>query len=307
MSREANIQSLMAMGFPRDRCEEAIRINGYVDASLDWLMKHPVGWDRPHSLDGSNTGPVSAEPTSLAGIGGWHSLGGGHSLGDGPAGEPPKPGQPQQTPAQEAEPKPKRVWTQEEKEEEVRKLQERIKQQKVEAAVQDTRSEMEAEMMRREQGKASNEAKEEWDRHQAEKAAREARKDRERNARVEAEAKERIRIAAYNREVEWNAKYGVKTETPAVAAPVEKKNYDACTIQIRLPPPLPRLQNNFQPTDTLQDVINYVQQNAPGFNFAYQVVVPGAGPKKVFSGASLSTSLVDAELVPRGAIVIEKI
>lgn len=121
-------------------------------------------------------------------------------------------------------------------------------------------------MMRREQGKASLEAKEEWDKLQAEKAAYEAKKDRERNLRVEAETKERIRIAAYNREVEYNQKYGIKPEQPAApVVPIEKKEYNACLIQIRLPPPMARLQNEFKPTDTLQDVVTFIKQNAPGF------------------------------------------
>lgn len=209
--------------------------------------------------------------------------------------------------------------TQEEKEEAVRKLQERIKKEKAESIVANEKAEMESEMMRREQGrkiwglsglifvgKASIEAKEEWDKQQAEKAAREARKDRERNLRVEAEAKERIRVAAYNRELEYNARMGIKTETaPVVVAP--KKEFQECTIQIRLPPPNNRLQNNFKPTDTLQDVVDFISTSAPSINFKYQLVVPGIGPKKTFSGDSLSTTLAEADLVPRGAVVVEKI
>jgi len=289
MSREQNIQSLMAMGFPRDRCEEALRINGYVDSSLDWLMKHPPGWDTPHSLSGGG----DTEPQSLAGIGGWNSLG-GQSVGSN-----------QPVAAQEPV-APKRVMTQEEKEEAVKKLQERIKKEKAESVVANEKAEMESEMMRREQGKASIEAKEEWDRQQAEKAAREARKDRERSLRVEAEAKERIRVAAYNRELEYNARMGIKTEAPTpVVAP--KKDFQECIIQIRLPPPHNRLQNTFKPTDTLQDVVDFISTSAPAINFKYQLMIPGIGAKKTYSGESLVTTLAEADLVPRGAIIVEKL
>lgn len=251
-------------------------------------MKHPEGWDTPHSLTGGGGPPKSSEPQSLSGIGGWQSLGqslgggqsvgGGQSLGGATAEPPP----------------PKRVMTQEEKEEAVRKLQEKIKIEKAAASIANEKADLEAEMMRREQGKASLEAKEEWDKLQAEKAAYEAKKDRERNARVEAEAKERIRIAQLNREAEWNAKYGPKQEQPqVVASTVPKKEFNECTIQIRLPPPNNRLQNNFKPTDTLQDVVNFISSNvALGFNF--QLVVPGVGPKKTYSGSTLSTTLAEA-------------
>jgi hypothetical protein len=41
MSREQNIQALVEMGFPRARAEQAIKINGYVDAAINWLSTHP--------------------------------------------------------------------------------------------------------------------------------------------------------------------------------------------------------------------------------------------------------------------------
>lgn len=68
MSREQNIQFLVEMGFPRARAEQAIKINGYVDAAINWLSTHPEGWDQGRSL--SDNGPS-----------GGHSFGQGYSLG----------------------------------------------------------------------------------------------------------------------------------------------------------------------------------------------------------------------------------
>jgi len=107
------------MGYPRDRAEEAISINGYVESSLDWLMRHPVGWDTPHSLTSESTPQtLGSEPQSLSGVGGWNSLG-GNSVGGNKVGntEPEKKSW-------------KKFMTQEEKDEQVKKLQSKIAERK---------------------------------------------------------------------------------------------------------------------------------------------------------------------------------
>lgn len=55
---------------------EAIRINGYVDSALDWLLKHPVGWDTPHSLkdDAPQGNTLGEDPIIGHSLGGWGVL-----------------------------------------------------------------------------------------------------------------------------------------------------------------------------------------------------------------------------------------
>jgi len=293
MSKEQNIQSLMNMGYPRNRAEDAIRINGYVDSALDWLMKHPTGWDTPHSLkdDAPQGHTLGEDPIIGQSIGGWGS---GQSLGG--TGQPKKEAQPAE---------PKRYMTQEEKEEQVKLLQEKIAKRKVEAADQSVMSEAEAEAMRREQGKASQEVKEEWENRQRDMAILEAKRDKERTARALEIAREQIAIDKLNREREYNKKMGITTEEPAKpAVVVEKKEYVECVLQIRMPPPLAKLTGNFKATDTLRDVVQFIQQNQQE-KFNFQLMTPF--PKKIYTGAELDTTLTAAQLCPRGAIVVEKI
>jgi hypothetical protein len=296
MSKEQNIQSLMNMGYPRNRAEEAIRINGYVDSALDWLMKHPVGYDQPHSLkdDAPQGHTLGEDPIIGQSINGWGSS--GQSLGGIGGSQPKKETQ--------VEP-PKRYMTQEEKEEQVKLLQEKIAKRKIEAADQSVMSDAESEALRREQGKASQEVKEEWENRQRDIAILEAKRDKERTARALEIAREQIAIDKLNREREYNKKMGIVTEEPATPVViVEKKEYVECVLQIRMPPPLAKLTGNFKATDTMRDVVAFVQQNQLD-KFDFQLMTPF--PKKIYKGAELDTTLTAAQLCPRGAVVVEKI
>jgi hypothetical protein len=294
MSKEQNIQSLMNMGYPRDRAEESIRINGYVDSALDWLMKHPTGWDTPHSLtdDAPQGHTLGEDPIIGQSINGWGSS--GQSLGNTPS-----------QPKKETQPEPKRYMTQEEKEEQVKLLQEKIAKRKVEAADQSVMSDAESEAMRREQGKASQEVKEEWENRQRDIAILEAKRDKERTAKALEYAREQIAIDKLNREREYNKKMGIATEEPTKPVViVEKKEYVECVLQIRMPPPLAKLTGNFKATDTMRDVVEFIQQNQKD-KFDFQLMTPF--PKKIYTGEELSTTLTAAQLCPRGAVVVEKI
>lgn len=274
----------MGMGYPRNRAEEAIRINGYVDSALDWLLKHPVGWDTPHSLkDDAPQGNTLGEDPII--------VGGGNSVG----------GQPKQTEPEQ----PKRYMTPEEKEAQVKLLQEKIAKRKVEAAEQSVMSDAESEAMRREQGKASQDVKEEWENRQRDIAILEAKRDKERTARALEIAREQIAIDKLNREREYNKKMGIVTnDEPKPVVKVEKKEYAECVLQIRMPPPFAKLTGNFKATDTMRDVAEYVKQNQKD-KFNFQLMTPF--PKKVYTEAELDTTLSSAELCPRGAVVVEKI
>jgi len=294
MSKEQNIQSLMNMGYPRNRAEEAIRINGYVDSALDWLMKHPMGWDTPHSLkdDAPQGHSLGEDPIIGQSIGGWGSS--GQSIGGSQTKK-------ENQPAFE----PKRFMTPEEKEEQVKLLQEKIAKRKIKAADQSVMSEAESEAMRREQGKASQEVKEEWENRQRDIAILEAKRDKERTARALEIAREQIAIDKLNREREYNKKMGIVTEEPAKPVViVEKKEYFECVLQIRMPPPLAKLTGNFKATDTMRDVVQFVQQNQQD-KFDFQLMTPF--PKKIYKGADLDITLTASQLCPRGAVVVEKI
>lgn len=284
----------MGMGYPRNRAEEAIRINGYVDSALDWLLKHPVGWDTPHSLkdDAPQGNTLGEDPIIGHSLGGWGS---GQSLGGNSVGQS-KQTEPEQ---------PKRYMTPEEKEAQVKLLQEKIAKRKIEAAEQSVMSDAESEAMRREQGKASQEVKEEWENRQREIAILEAKKDKERTARALEIAREQIAIDKLNREREYNKKMGIVTnEELKPVVKVEKKEYAECVLQIRMPPPLAKLTGNFKATDTMRDVAEYVKQNQKD-KFNFQLMTPF--PKKVYTEAEFDTTLSSAELCPRGAVVVEKI
>jgi len=97
---------------------------------------------------------------------------------------------------------------------------------------------------------------------------------------------------------------GIPVAEEKPTQPVEKKEYTDCVIQIRMPPPHPKLTGDFKATDTMEDLYQFIKQNQKD-NFAFQIVVPY--PKRIFKIDNLATTLKEAELCPRGAVLVEKI
>jgi hypothetical protein len=87
--------------------------------------------------------------------------------------------------------------------------------------------------------------------------------------------------------------------TPSAAA---KKEYTECVIQIRTADGK-ALQHTFKPTDKLRAVYDFCIQSGVHAPFSLQ----SNFPKKTYSGSALdSTTLQQADMVPRGALMIGK-
>eukprot|EP01098_Paradermamoeba_levis_P003985 TRINITY_DN1750_c0_g2_i3.p1 TRINITY_DN1750_c0_g2~~TRINITY_DN1750_c0_g2_i3.p1 ORF type:complete len:109 (+),score=31.65 TRINITY_DN1750_c0_g2_i3:188-514(+) len=83
------------------------------------------------------------------------------------------------------------------------------------------------------------------------------------------------------------------------SAPAPPKEYTECSIQVKTSGG--NIQGTFKPTDNLQTVLNFVNSNAKGKLYSS---LSTTFPRKQYSGAALaSTTLLEAELVPRGAVI----
>ena len=101
------------------------------------------------------------------------------------------------------------------------------------------------------------------------------------------------------------------TETAAAAssssttpAPVEKKEYTECEIQVRMTNGQV-LKANFKPSDTIQTVRDYVNKNRSDGSSVFKLMTNF--PKKVYESlADMRKTLSEEGLVPRGSLIMTK-
>jgi len=291
MSRESNIQSLVDMGFSRELAAEAIKVNGYVEPAIQWCIKKQQS-EIGYSLGGSGQPLGSGGGQKLGG----NTTGGGDTTGSEQIEIPPDI-------PPEIPPEPKRVMTEEEKAAALEKIQQRIAEKKKEEEIESERSEVQREKQRRFEGKEAQAAKDQWEKAEAERnaAIKKAEKERDRIAREK--VLENMRIDRLNREAEEKKRRGVVVEQQPEQPkePVVKKDYNTCTIQIRMPDNS-RLQSDFKPDDTIETVLTYVNANRKDGK-GRPLVLSTSYPKVSFTGELVHTTLTDAGLVPRGMLI----
>jgi len=115
---------------------------------------------------------------------------------------------------------------------------------------------------------------------------------------------EQIRIDKLNREAEEARRKGQvpSTSTPTATA-TPKTEFKECVLQIRLPDGN-KIQGNFKPEDNLHTVIQYIRESTKDTRSTMSLMT--TFPKKVYEGDSLLTTLKDADLVPRGMVIVNK-
>jgi len=207
--------------------------------------------------------------------------------------------------------KPQPRLTEEEKQLQLEALQGLIKERKAAKAVQQEQEELQKEKQRRVDQKefqaAKQKFKEEQDRRETEKKQREkmeAQQHLEELRKQIAEEKRQRELASTGQQTPAQP-----TPQPATApqpTKVAKKphEYDECTIQVRLTNGA-RLECKFKPTDTLSQLFDYVQKNRKDGSGPFSLVM-SSPPRKTFTPDMGSTTLLEADLVPRALLILTK-
>jgi len=195
------------------------------------------------------------------------------------------------------------------KEEQMRIIQERLEQKKKERTSEETNSEKEREIMRRNQGKDAIESKRKWEEQQAKKLADEQRKEKEAERLAKQKIKEKIEQDKLNRQAKAHGGV-IPTETQkpaAVVAPVNtevpKKEYTEAKINVRLLNGA-SIQGIFKPEDTLQTVQQWVTANRTDGSGPFYLMT--TYPKKIYTYDLLNVTLKNGGFVPSGTFVITK-
>ena len=207
--------------------------------------------------------------------------------------------------------KEKKPLTPEEIEVEKLRIKEKVKKIREQRAIEEEKSNIEREKMRRVSGKEAAEAKRLHQQRTLEREAEIRRKEKEEEARAKAAIKAKIEQDRLNRTAKLN-NTNTNTTTNATTtanAPTTTTTtvteYTETTIQVRLPDGNV-IKASFKPTDPIRTVHDHMAllTNTPNFTLSTTF------PRKVYSPKdnSIDTiTLKQAELVPSGTLIYTKL
>jgi len=292
MSLEQWKVQLLEMGFTEEQVNKGLAAtkNSGVQPAMEWIFDHPES-----------------------------STEGGQKLG----GEAPPPSNPDQktteavtpsaTPLQEEEvvvippeetvPK---ILTEEEKQQAMIRIKQKQEEIRKKRAEEEALLEKEREATRRKGTRELVDVKDKLKQDDMKRAVASKKREKDEEKKARQRVKEKIERNKRER-LERTGKLPDESKpaagTPSPTQPAAPLTYDECAVQIRLTNGS-TIQHNFKPDDTLRVVYNWVAQNRTDAKGSFMLLT--AYPRKEYSGSSLdSTTLRDAQLVPRGSLMIK--
>lgn len=296
MAECTTLESLLEMGFGRNRAERAVANTGNqgIERAMDWLMEHEndPDIDEPYVppagmvLGGDQQSPT--EPAS--------SEAGEHGIIDMQEGDG------------------KRPMTEEERQEQVKRLEELMKSKQEERRERERKDELEREKQRRKQGQELLQVKQKLQEDEMKNLA-----DQRRREKMEDRlAKQRVRDKIARDREERAQKFGGGSSGTAISStlpeatssppaenqgpPPAKRDYDECRIQIRLLDGS-ALMATFKAQEPLAAVRVYVQMNG-GTDQDFTLLSPY--PRRVYTDLDMEKPLRELGLVPSAVLVVTK-
>ncbi|KAF7259460.1 hypothetical protein EG68_03352 [Paragonimus skrjabini miyazakii] len=295
----SELEHLLEMGFPKPLAEEALKCTGNngLDAAMEWLVKHQedndAPEDKPQVTESDPAKSFKCEDCSKSlrneeevQI---HSARTGH-VNYSESTEEVKP------------------LTEEERKAQMEKLQDLLRQKKLQRDAQEKQEELEREKRRRKQGKDIVSAKTKFEEDEIRRMVEQKRREKEEDKAY----RERLKADIARERAEKKMKErGEDPQISPVAKPVlppqpPKSDSTVCRLQIRLPSG-PPLKAEFGPSEPLSAVILYISQRWPlnevGSVDPSSVQVLTTFPKRDFGEGDLQMPLSELGLCPSAVLI----
>ncbi|XP_051945049.1 UBX domain-containing protein 1-like isoform X1 [Xyrauchen texanus] len=297
MAEYTTLESLLEMGFNRNRAEKAVAHTGNqgIERAMDWLMEHEndPDIDEPYVPPVRNVLGSTEEQSS-------------------PCQSPPETSEFTENVAEDGD--AKRPMTEEERQEQVKRLEELMRARQEERSERERQEEIEREKQRRKQGQELLQVKQKLQDDEMKKLADQRRREKMEDRLAKQRVKEKI---ARDREERARKFGGCSSSTDLSSPPSEaptqslpdnqgppqaKKDYDECRIQVRLLDGS-TLSAVFKAQEPLAAVRVYVQMNgANGVDF--NLITPY--PRRVYTDLDMEKPLRELGLVPSAVLVVTK-
>lgn len=316
MCDTTSLDSLMEMGFPRNRAEKALAVTGNqgVNLAMDWLFEHSedADIDEPYVPPQGNVldpAAAAATPPTLS-LSTESTLAAPRQEGDGDPGESEDGAEGQE---------PKKMLTEEERQQQLQRLEEKLRQKRLEREEKERQEEIEREKQRRKHGQELASIRTRMQEEEMRKLVEERKREKD----EERMAKERVREKIARDREERARKFGETTGAEAVPAagtaalpatsepPTSttattsppKRDYDQCRIQVRMPDGS-QLMQSFAAKETLAAVRLFVELHRQ--DEATPFVLLTNFPRRLFGDEDMEKPLSELGLVPSAVLIMTK-
>ncbi|XP_067831671.1 UBX domain-containing protein 1 [Heptranchias perlo] len=290
MAEMTALDTMMEMGFSRNRAEKALALSGNqgIEKAMDWLIEHE---DDPN-LDDPYVAPQgdvlgTSEKTEIA------------------AAEV-------NFKENSAQIQQNASLSEEEKKEQLKRLEELMKQRQLEREEREKKDEIDREKQRRKQGQELSMIRQKLQEEEMRKIAEDRRKEKMEDIRAKQRVREKIERDKAERALKFGgggvtAATSPVQPTPAVPqsshVPAAKREYDECRLQIRLLDGT-QLTQSFKSREQLAAVRLYVQLQQQDDTENFNLMT--SFPRKVFSEEDMEKPLQELGLVPSAVLFVCK-
>ncbi|XP_034037763.1 UBX domain-containing protein 1 [Thalassophryne amazonica] len=299
MAELTTLESLLEMGFDKNRAEKAVSNTGNqgIEQAMDWLMEHEndPDIDEPYVppvenvLGGSEDSQPSTEESTVRDT----AEGSGQSVDN------------------DNEENTKQPMTEEEKREQVKRLEELMRVKQAERRERERAEEVEREKQRRKQGQELQQIRQKLHEEDMKKLAEQRRREKMEDKLARQRVKEKIARDREERAQKFGGGGSACTPTqPSPSSPTSqgppptKKEYDESRIQVRLLDGS-TITTVFKAQEPLAAVRVYVQMNGntpEGQDFT----LLSPYPRYVYTELDMEKPLKELGLVPSAVLVVAK-